>query len=533
MDKSEKYLKTDTHHKYRLFKVMLIFLIGILIFRFLFFSNHRIAWKPDVIDYAMALMCFVLGGVWFYLKKTEDYESLKDSDGKDLEWVLGVAGLTYLASIIFFYVINPSNTFTLMRVLGMCIALGSILFRKSISRGFVKHPKWCDRLINLMGVLISSMFIVIILESGTRLLIAVKVLPDIPHWLEINEKLPPNFLLPASYPNPVTPELKDEIDYFAGIPLSRMESEVHVLEDYNGEYFSIKNNVRTTTDQPENYLHTVYLFGGSTVFCGQTPDALTIASYLQRHFRVIYGEDYRVVNMGFIGLQVSDQNNLLRMVDLKPGDVVVYYDGVNNIPNYSESGLQQNHDALDRVYIKAAIDQTESSIRKAKILQALYDSLSQLSEFSELIYLIQTHNWKLSRLPVDDPVWLDQLITDTLETYYGGIIEAYERVTNSGAYFFHYMQPTLMVQENFTEREQLLMDTLGKMYSFHKVQDAILENNDQLIQMGIHSVDLTGILAVENRPGGAEVYNDLCHLNYLGNQLVADAIFDDLQQYLK
>mgnify|MGYP007000117194 len=48
--------------------------------------------------------------------------------------------------------------------------------------------------------------------------------------------------------------------------------------DYKGKWINVKNNRRVTINEPKNYLHTIYLFGGSTVYNGEVPDHLTIAS---------------------------------------------------------------------------------------------------------------------------------------------------------------------------------------------------------------------------------------------------------------
>lgn len=116
--------------------------------------------------------------------------------------------------------------------------------------------------------------------------------------------------------------------------------EYDVLHDFQGRYFSYGNGVRSTSWQPLNAPHTLWLFGASTLMQGNTPDDLTIASQLQR----LVGPSYRVVNEGADALPTSHEAAKLRRVVLRSGDVVVFYDGVVNginrtLTDYT-SGLQ-------------------------------------------------------------------------------------------------------------------------------------------------------------------------------------------------
>ena len=57
---------------------------------------------------------------------------------------------------------------------------------------------------------------------------------------------------------------------------------IHDSADYDGEFFSTVNGLRTTTDQPTEWDRTVGLFGGSTIYCYETEDSHTVSSHLQR-----------------------------------------------------------------------------------------------------------------------------------------------------------------------------------------------------------------------------------------------------------
>ena len=57
---------------------------------------------------------------------------------------------------------------------------------------------------------------------------------------------------------------------------------IHDSADYEGQFFSTVDGLRTTTDQPTKWERTVGLFGGSTIYCYETEDSHTVSSHLQR-----------------------------------------------------------------------------------------------------------------------------------------------------------------------------------------------------------------------------------------------------------
>ena len=54
------------------------------------------------------------------------------------------------------------------------------------------------------------------------------------------------------------------------------------------------------------------------------------------------GFDFDVLNYGIPGLRIENQFNILKTVtDLGPGDIVVFYDGVNDLIRVFEEGLNR------------------------------------------------------------------------------------------------------------------------------------------------------------------------------------------------
>lgn len=96
------------------------------------------------------------------------------------------------------------------------------------------------------------------------------------------------------------------------------------LSDYKGPLVNIIQGYRYTTDAPEKYRHSVYLFGKSQVYGYGCEDADTIASCLQRLLNREYPNSYRVFNYAVSA--VSDYECLLHLKEeqMQKGDCVIY-----------------------------------------------------------------------------------------------------------------------------------------------------------------------------------------------------------------
>ena len=104
-----------------------------------------------------------------------------------------------------------------------------------------------------------------------------------------------------------------------------------VAGDFQGRFINIADQRRRTTDQPETWDHRVLLFGGSTVFDQEVADQDTLASCLQRALNQRPGPRYRVENYGTPAMIARQQTERLADTPLEPGDVVLFYDGVNDV----------------------------------------------------------------------------------------------------------------------------------------------------------------------------------------------------------
>ena len=101
--------------------------------------------------------------------------------------------------------------------------------------------------------------------------------------------------------------------------------------DFFGRWINVSGGRRTTDFLPAAAQNRVLFFGGSTLFCGEVPDAETIASRLQLLINGSVGPRLAVENYGVPSMNAAQQLERLRTLELHRGDVVIFLDGVNDV----------------------------------------------------------------------------------------------------------------------------------------------------------------------------------------------------------
>jgi len=114
----------------------------------------------------------------------------------------------------------------------------------------------------------------------------------------------------------------EKISQTAILPPTYLDKEdVWRFSDCKGEYMNIVNGLRHTSNQPEKYAGTVYIFGGSMAFGKLVSDDETIASMLQETINL----PLRVVNCtNFDGrMQAGRMLSIINSISFHPNDVIV------------------------------------------------------------------------------------------------------------------------------------------------------------------------------------------------------------------
>lgn len=96
-----------------------------------------------------------------------------------------------------------------------------------------------------------------------------------------------------------------------------------VHSDYTSEKVNVINNRRFTTDVPDKFVNSIYIFGKSGVYGYGVEDSDTIASRLQKFINEKCGKKLRVVNCGVAAISDEEIRHNIESVDYKQGDIIV------------------------------------------------------------------------------------------------------------------------------------------------------------------------------------------------------------------
>jgi lysophospholipase L1-like esterase len=284
--------------------------------------------------------------------------------------------------------------------------------------------------------------------------------------------------------------------------------------DTKGIYINILDGIRKTTGVPANPKHKVWIFGGSTIMCQEVPDRYTVPSQIQRILNEKYPGIYKVINLGATSLTTRHQlwrlNNDAKDIGL--GDIVIFYDGVNDI---IQSLYYKNPTGTMAGANRIKIDEGGLS---RKLIFALYGRFGEYSAFvRRFLYPFSPEERGVE--------FSHELVTQMQKTYVANIAAASDYARTRGAVFYHFLQPSLYSVQPLSQWEQSLLSNgwlypleLNKVYSIG--YPALREANAELSTRGINSVDLTD--ALNNKT--SDIFLDGFHVNEFGNAMIGKAI---------
>jgi hypothetical protein len=320
-------------------------------------------------------------------------------------------------------------------------------------------------------------------------------------------------------------------DYFGKAFLKEAEASVagHLtdvaeLRDFHGKYFNVTGGFRVTTDAPRDPERRVLLFGGSTLFGQEVPDSQTIASHLQRLLNA-QGVRWEVRNFGLVGMNAAQQTRILKRVQLRTGDMVVYYHGVNDIYYLVFGGYREGW--VDGV----------PAFRPVQKLSPLHKTLHSWHErFKDYSYTAQVAldiYQRAEPTTVTDPEELERNVEFAVGQFRSAVSEAAGIARASGAEFIQFLQPQVFANGQLTPYEQaLIANPLGTApgveTAFRKGYPRLRETAVALESDRIAYRDISD--ALDGRPSGEEVFLDFCHVAHRGNELIAQRMMRDYFQ---
>ncbi len=354
----------------------------------------------------------------------------------------------------------------------------------------------------------------LILELGARAYD--RLVPAPPGQEEFLMAIPPPYA-DADY---LSERFVDEIITFTSAVETSLREESS-LPEFTGDFFNIRAGIRATTGQPRSFASAVHVFGGSTIFCGEVPDRWTIPSLLQSMLRQRYGDRWIVFNHGVPGFTARQQVERLREVSLSEGDLVIFYDGANEVSqSIFEAGVGPEFEAV--------VDaEPEKWSLAQRITHAVWRKLHRHSVFVRRFLNVATNQrWRVPA-HLRSAGALELLLGRTAEEYEEALRAAIESTRARDAQLLHFLQPTLFTRAEPTTYERTLRENHNIVFAglriAHEAGYPILREVIAGFDGSLRSYDLSG--ALDDRAVGEEYFIDDCHITHHGNRVIARRIF--------
>lgn len=302
------------------------------------------------------------------------------------------------------------------------------------------------------------------------------------------------------------------------------ETRLVIPKDFKNDYLSIKDELRDTSFQPEVYKNTIYVLGGSTVFCAEVPNDFTLPSQLQKMINEKYPNKYKVENYGSTSVVSSQELERLKTINLKKDDIVIFFDGGND-------ALQSIYNNDPEGYIigknKAVIKEVGKS---QEFLIKLHTYLGPTSKF--VYYFLDPFEYRYKPAHLSDEQVVKTAGENLENLYTQNIREAKKYADESDAHFFVFLQPTMYSGQTTTLYEKQLnfnnhiiaagtKESLDIGYSYlYKALNNLKEDPEMKIY------DLTKIF--DEKKLEQDIFLDWVHVADKGNYHIAKNIFETI-----
>ena len=254
-------------------------------------------------------------------------------------------------------------------------------------------------------------------------------------------------------------------------------------------------------------------------------DAFTIPSQLQLLFNENYGNRYRVENYGMTTVTSSQELERLRTIKPQRGDIVVFYDGVN--------------DVFQEIYYGRPMEtMVERNRRVMEAFSGFERFLVDLSAYSAFV-----KKWINPINNVDVPPHLRDreelaaLVHALQGRFRMNLLRARDYAVAHRARYFHFLQPNIYTlkaptaYETEVKQNPNLYAPPGMEDAFEVAYPLLREVSESLkSDPKMTAVDLSQIM--DGRESGEEHYLDICHVTDKANSIIASDIFDTIRRKL-
>ena len=282
-----------------------------------------------------------------------------------------------------------------------------------------------------------------------------------------------------------------------GLVLSNIENTDGFVthKNFDGDYIKIREGRRITIGSTGLRQKRILVFGGSTIFCGEMPDALTVPSQLQAML-LASGLDVDVLNFGISGMRIENQfRNLNSLPQVGPDDIVVFYDGVNDLNKVYEVGLNLRNNQTPWRQINKISSELEN---RSWFIRYLAPTVYVESRGIGQNYLRS----QAKQLVADDWFAFDKL--------------ARNYVQDRGATFVHILQPNLLTYTKASD--------IGKVRQKWSDMKAI---ENELISYATETNEIINFTKILDELNTTPFF-DWAHLDEVGNKKVAEEMLKAL-----
>ena len=280
----------------------------------------------------------------------------------------------------------------------------------------------------------------------------------------------------------------------------RLKQNIHydLAFDYDSPGISVKNGLRTTTDQPSSFERSLLFFGGSTTFGGrEVPDNLTFCSILQRQFNSS-GNKVIVINHGQGGATVLDRVQwLIESTPVNSGDIICFYFGAND----SGWKVRFNKKMRNQIEMQPPLLQLmrRGPLLKSAVIQWIYGENAFF------------HNQRCA----------DKAVGDSIRS-----LELARKWANAkGCKFLVALQPQIYASKKYSDYEAMLRSRFSN-FLIGQLALAYPRYENFVAKCG-YGVSMTALFDNIDH----SVYLDWCHLNARGNTIIANRFWELLSNF--
>lgn len=286
------------------------------------------------------------------------------------------------------------------------------------------------------------------------------------------------------------------ITKFSEAPIREIDPKITIVNieraDVFGDTYSFQQ--RLTTNQPKNFSKNVIIFGGSTTFGGEVSDEYTFPSQTQKFLNNL-GFNVRIENYGLIGASAIHLNRELLQIKLSSEDIVIYFIGVNEAKN---------------------------AIVYRNPVRRLAMRFKNVEKFTDWIFRNTNVGYLLNNALDVGKATIDG---ESFEDTESALNEAKDFVTSQGGTFLSVIQPHVFTRAQPLPYEIAIRESIG---TYPQVIDAVYPKLSDLVLDSENSSDARSVFDdLQTSP-----FLDWCHLDRLGNELIAKFMVRVLQPFL-